>query len=249
MKKLTNQIKNSLKLINYKEGKRIKILLVAVILMIIIDITFYSTYLDKKQQNNSQNVSNNEVQVKEEFYTEYQASNPLVHKGFGTVHISELGINGNNDEILYPKLPLEEEIQRYAQTLAEEKDIPVSLVYSIMYVESRFDTNAVSDTQDGGLLQVNQNTARWIADELNYEEYDLHNPYTNIEFAIWYLDYLNQYWTNQGASEDEKAFLVPLSYHKGIQGSRDWIKEYGWNSKYVDAIYDYKERLEVGEFN
>lgn len=144
-------------------------------------------------------------------------------------------------------IPLSEKVQQYTFNESSRYGFPDTLIYGIMKQESNFDIEAYSHTNDSGLLQIHGRTGKWIADELGMEEYDLYDAKTNIKFSLWYLNHLKEYWDNQDVSEEDKAFLIVLGYNRGLQGSIDWIKKHGWNNKYVDNVFEYKEELERGE--
>jgi membrane-bound lytic murein transglycosylase MltF len=144
-------------------------------------------------------------------------------------------------------IPLSEEVQRYAHLRTEEEGFPITLIYGIMKLESNFDKQAYSHTNDSGLLQIHGRTGRWIAEELEMDDYDLYDPKTNIDFSLWYLSYLRDYWDGQDVSEEDKAFLIVLGYNRGLQGSIDWVRKHGWHNAYVDKVFEYKMMYERGE--
>jgi soluble lytic murein transglycosylase len=65
------------------------------------------------------------------------------------------------------------------------------LLFSLARYESLFNTNATAAAGEKGLTQVIPTTAEYIADELNWPDYqhaDLFRPYAGIEFGAYYLD-------------------------------------------------------------
>jgi soluble lytic murein transglycosylase-like protein len=149
-------------------------------------------------------------------------------------------------EDLFPKydVPLSEDLQRYIWQQAEAKNVSYALVLAVIQVESQFDPNAVSDTADYGLMQLNKyTTLRWLAKETNIEDFDAMNPYHNVIAGIWYLAYLRDYWAKH--FPDEQVFTMTLlSYHLGTEGAREYVKRYGYDSEYVQKVYQAKTEIE-----
>ncbi|MCZ7587102.1 MAG: lytic transglycosylase domain-containing protein [Deltaproteobacteria bacterium] len=86
---------------------------------------------------------------------------------------------------LYP-LGYADEIHRQAA----RRGVAESLVYAVIFNESRFSPNAVSPANAIGLMQIVPRTAREIADaigETDFQEDDLYDPETNIRFGVYYL--------------------------------------------------------------
>ncbi len=76
---------------------------------------------------------------------------------------------------------------------AKKRDLSASLIYSIIYNESRVKPRAVSPSNAIGLMQIVPRTAHSIAealDEKGFEEDALFDPETNIRFGTWYLKHM-----------------------------------------------------------
>jgi len=66
---------------------------------------------------------------------------------------------------------------------AEEYDLPPSLIYAIIYTESKFDPYAVSTADAYGLMQITEDTYRWVCQRTGQDFYmveSLYDPFTNI---------------------------------------------------------------------
>lgn len=113
--------------------------------------------------------------------------------------------------IKYPK-KYSGKIDKYCK----EYGVSNSLVYAVIYAESSFGKNKVSKKGATGLMQIMPNTAKFIADSLNVENYDLKNPSDNINFGVWYLKYLFKKF------KDEK--LVIYAYNAGEGVVLEWLK-------------------------
>lgn len=137
-------------------------------------------------------------------------------------------------------VPMSDELLEYTYQLSVDYEIPYTLILAIINVESNFDETVISKTKDYGLAQINYKYVDWMASEAGIEHVDPLNPKHNILMAIWYLDYLKKYWDKYDMSEEDKFFLVVLSYNKGIEGAKAWIRDNGWKSKYVDKVLEAK---------
>ena len=81
---------------------------------------------------------------------------------------------------------------RYKKTilqLSKQYSVDGSLVASVINVESRYKSAAVSSKGALGLMQIMPETAKMFS-EKTIEVEDLFNPGINIEFGIKYLSYL-----------------------------------------------------------
>jgi len=96
--------------------------------------------------------------------------------------------SGKLDRKRYP-LMYDEIVSKYCEVY----DVDRYLVHSIIRTESFFKTDAVSNKGALGLMQIMPDTGKWIADELNLENFtkeDLLDCEKNIMMGVWYLDYL-----------------------------------------------------------
>ena len=111
------------------------------------------------------------------------------------------------------------EIDKYADKFSLDRELLTALIY----VESRFDKYSRSSKGAVGLMQLMPPTANWIAEELEYNNFnldDLDNPELNIEFGSWYLAYLYQKF-------DKNLIKTIAAYNAGENNVRSWI-ETGW---------------------
>lgn len=94
--------------------------------------------------------------------------------------------------VLLPRVfPLryEEIVLQYAK----EYNIEPSLVYGVIFTESRFRPAAVSPKEAKGLMQISDGTGEWAAGHLDLSGYtsdSLYEPKVNIQIGCWYLNKL-----------------------------------------------------------
>lgn len=82
--------------------------------------------------------------------------------------------------------------QFYVEQYAEKYFLETSLVYAVIFTESRFQPNAISPKDAKGLMQITDKTGQWAADTIGfpYTQYSLYNPEVNIQIGCWYLNKL-----------------------------------------------------------
>ncbi|MEO1287932.1 MAG: transglycosylase SLT domain-containing protein, partial [Chloroflexota bacterium] len=122
------------------------------------------------------------------------------------------------------------------------------LMLGLIRQESLFNPNATSFANAMGLAQVIPSTARYIAGELNWQDFtenDLYRPYIGIAFGAFYLDeQLRLFGGNQGAAL--------AAYNAGPGYTLDWFNLSGGDidslvstitfdetKRYVQRIYSH----------
>lgn len=151
----------------------------------------------------------------------------------------------NEIEIAEPSIPIYDipmsaELQGYTYELCKYYALPYELVLAVIHTESRFDPNADSGSSKG-LMQLNTNTYPALAKELGLE-IDPMNSVDNVTAGIYYLAKLRDAW--QGYSDEEVFSLMLISYNRGVQGCKDYVRKYGLDNIYVTKVYEYKIKLE-----
>lgn len=89
---------------------------------------------------------------------------------------------------------LPREYAEYVEKYADEYQLEQSLVYAVIFCESHFQADAVSQAGAAGLMQVTGETGRWAAGQMgmNPDTVDLKDPETNIRLGCWYLKWLDE---------------------------------------------------------
>ncbi len=99
------------------------------------------------------------------------------------------------------------------------------LLLSLIRLESLFDTYATAAAGEKGLTQVIPSTGQYIADQLNWPDYqhrDLFRPYAGIEFGAYYL-------SEQLALFDDKTYPALAAYNGGPGRAINWLELSGDN--------------------
>lgn len=125
---------------------------------------------------------------------------------------------------------LEVEIQEYAYNKCVEVDIPYEVFMALMWNESKYDTDALSqDGMDCGLCQIRKSNHNWIEKELG-RDLDFFNPYDNIDASIFMLTH---YRDNYNPDNLNTLLMI---YNMGPSGAKKcWDSGY-YSTKYSRAI-------------
>ena len=128
---------------------------------------------------------------------------------------------------LYP-LKYKDNILNYSQ----KYNLKPELVASLIYAESKFDANAISNKGAKGLMQIMPQTAMWICIKLNeeYKEENLFDADYNIKLGTYYLSYLSEKF--------EDVVVILCAYNAGEGVVNSWLKDKNYSSdgKTLDYI-------------
>lgn len=107
----------------------------------------------------------------------------------------------------------------YISLYANKYSIDPYLVAAVIRTESKFDINATSSKNAAGLMQITEETGKWIAEQMKITDFntkDLYNPEINIKMGCWYLDNLKQEFN--GNME-----VVLAAYNGGRGNVKNWL--------------------------
>lgn len=131
-------------------------------------------------------------------------------------------------KVLFP-FKHEKAINKYC----EEYDLDPYFVLSVIKAESKFKPDARSNKNAVGLMQITEDTAEWIAKEMNLNDYTpdkLYDEDYNIKMGCWYLNNLR----NEFGDMD----LVIAAYNAGRGNVNEWLNnsEYSEDGKRLSYI-------------
>lgn len=116
-------------------------------------------------------------------------------------------------------VPISDEDVEFVKEVCSYYSFEEELIYKIMAQESRFDSKAISKTNDHGIMQLN---ARWYKGYLNIDDgfsyiysdgYDIYNIKHNVILAIRQMDY----WRKQCQSRGYTSTVSMLEcYNRGF---------------------------------
>lgn len=122
------------------------------------------------------------------------------------------------NEAEYYDVPLSHSLQQFIYEICLDEDVPFSLVVALIDHESNFNAEAVSATNDTGLMQINE--VNFSVLEESYNADDMTNAYHNVYCGVKIIaSYLNKY------EDVEKALMA---YNMG---------EYGASKAWENGIY------------
>ena len=132
-------------------------------------------------------------------------------------------------------VPLSDSLQRYIYEICADENVPVTLVMAMIEHESGFDPEAVSPTDDYGLMQINA-----VNHELLKEEYrcaDMMNPYQNVFCGISIISsYIDKY------GELDKALMA---YNRGNDGAqkawKNGVTSIAYSEEILSLMKEYEE--------
>lgn len=133
------------------------------------------------------------------------------------------------------KCSLPEETQEFAYYIASAYDMDFRFLMAVMSVESDFDSDAISDSNDWGLMQINKCNHKWLSEKLGIT--DFLNPRQNIYAGAYIFASLFEKY--------EDANKVLMAYHMGETGAKKLWEAGVYETKYTDCIWTAFEELGV----
>lgn len=126
----------------------------------------------------------------------------------------------------YP-FPFLEQIESWSQ----QRQLNPLLVTALIRQESHFEPQIRSVAGAIGLMQVMPGTAKWIAEQINLQQYNAEDPNDNIKLGTWFLDYTHREY-------DNNSLFAIASYNAGPGNVSKWRNELGISDpdEFVEAI-------------
>ena len=135
---------------------------------------------------------------------------------------------------------LSESLQEYTYNLCRAYGVDFCFAMGLMYTESGFAADAISDTDDYGLMQVNIINAEEIADKLGI--YELTEPHLNIHAGLYLLGKLWKEYQGNRAK-------ISMAYNMGETGAMHlWEKgiyETDYSKEVIAQATRYQDELEA----
>lgn len=149
----------------------------------------------------------------------------------------EMSIDWSNAEMLNFEpinINLDENIQEFIYLLCEGYNIDYSFVLALIDQESSFTINAVSNTGDYGLFQINEINHEELKRTLGIE--DISDPYENSRAGMFILRKLFEKY--------EEPSKVLMAYNMGETGAKIlWDKEV-FSTTYTDKVLKLQKKYE-----
>jgi soluble lytic murein transglycosylase len=139
----------------------------------------------------------------------------------------------------YAKLRYPLEYEQILAGHAQNYDLDPALLAAVVYRESRFDPDAVSESGAVGLMQLLPETAKGIAQYTGGTEFrlsDLHDPEINVRYGSFYLRRLLDKYGGD-------VSLALAAYHAGQGNVDEWIARgegiaFAETREYVDDVLE-----------
>ena len=133
----------------------------------------------------------------------------------------------------------------YVEKYSDEFGVPEHIIYSVIKVESGFDSSAESSAGAVGLMQLMPDTFRYLAAELKetYNAELIYGPETNIRYGTYYLSKLYVKYQNWDT--------VFAAYNGGETNVDEWLSdsEYSEDGKTLKEIPFKETRKYVSKLN
>lgn len=132
-------------------------------------------------------------------------------------------------------VPLSDSLQRYIYEICADENVPVTLVMAMIEHESGFDPEAVSPTDDYGLMQINVVNHEWLKEE--YRCADMMNPYQNVFCGISIISsYIDKY------GELDKALMAYNMGNYGAQKAwKNGVTSIAYSEEILSLMKEYEE--------
>lgn len=112
---------------------------------------------------------------------------------------------------------------------SKEYNLNPLFVLSIIKAESKFDPDAHSHKNAYGLMQITEDTGKWIADQMGIQNFSgdmLYDENLNIKMGCWYLKNLYEEFGDRD--------LVISAYNAGRGNVQKWLKDHNYSKNGKD---------------
>ncbi len=146
--------------------------------------------------------------------------------------------SGSDSEYIPLQIGLDEDVQHFIYDLAYACNIDYSFVMGLIQTESNFKSDAISPTNDYGLMQINIKNHEWLTEKFGFNDYL--DPYQNTSAGIYILTKLFEKY--------EDPTKVLMAYNLGESGAkRLWengIYETSYTNEVIQNITTINEEIE-----
>lgn len=140
-----------------------------------------------------------------------------------------------SEEPYYYDVPLSHSLQKFMYEICADENVPMTLVLAMIEHESGFNAEAVSSTNDYGLMQINSVNHEML--EEKYQSADMLNAYQNVFCGVKILGgYVAKY-----EGDYTKALMA---YNMGEYGAKKAWSNGITSTTYSDTILELCEKYE-----
>ena len=141
---------------------------------------------------------------------------------------------GGAEDFVELDVPMDKDLQEFVYFLSSANNIDYAFVMALIETESTFEADKISNTDDYGLMQINEVNHAEITEALGITNYL--DPYENIEAGIFMLRNLFDKY------EDPEKVL--MAYNLGERGAKNL-----WEKGITKTTYTEKVTKSAVEFN
>lgn len=147
----------------------------------------------------------------------------------------EIALDWGGDELDFEPLECDmpDEQQEFLYYLCDGYDLDFALVMAVIQRESNFDPDAISRTNDYGLMQINIRNHAWLTDTLGLT--DFLDPYENMRCGCFVLRKLFEKY--------QDTDMVLMAYNMGERGATRLWEEGIYRTNYTDSIQAIQEQF------
>lgn len=166
---------------------------------------------------------------------------PIEYKGIEPNHTEDT-IPERAGFTYYDGVDLDRVTQDFIFVEAGEAAVNYELVLAIIIQESGCNPNAISETDDWGLMQINKCNHAWLAEQ--YGLTDMLDPHQNIIAGITILATLSRY--DDGT--DAGLHKVLMAYNMGPGGAAEAWARGTYSTAYSKTIMQIRDDLLCGKY-
>jgi len=138
------------------------------------------------------------------------------------------------DEPILYYVPLADELQLFLFEQCEDHNVPFELALAIIWTESNYQTDLISETDDYGIFQINQCNHSRLRDELGIN--DFLDPEDNIMAGVYMLSGLLQKYDDQ--------HMALMAYNIGEGGAQEQWSQGNYTSWYSQLVIGRMDELQ-----
>lgn len=139
------------------------------------------------------------------------------------------------DKPLLYNVPMPDDLQVYLYEACEQNGVPFEFALALIGNESGYQADAISETNDYGLMQINQCNHEWLSEELGID--DFMNPEENIQAGTYILSGLFEKYEDPhkvlmaynmgegGAKKQWDSGVFQSNYSRRVMGKLDELKQ------------------------
>ena len=136
-------------------------------------------------------------------------------------------------------VPISKELQEYTYDLCRSYNVEYELVLAVMWHESNFDTDAISPTDDYGIMQINKVNHESLKSELGFV--DIMDPKNNIHSGVYLLSELYKKY------DDTAEVLV--AYNQGPTGAERLWRSGIYTTDYSTSVQDKYLQIKENQYS